>query len=545
MLLKRLQENWKAGLAVSLVSIPLAISLAVASGTTPTAGIITAIWAGLIASLVGGSNFNIIGPTGALSGIVATYAFAHGMQSLALLTIFTGIFILAAYALKLEHYLIFIPSSVIHGFTLGVAFIISLNQLSSALGLANLPQHDHLFANVIESFKHVNEISGITVLVFALFFFGLLILRRLTPKIPGAILLTPAGIAFGYACHNNLLPFHVQTLGEKFADISFTLFQMPTFSLASTVLQTAAVVALVAILETMLSAKIADSMTNTKHDPRKEMLGLGLANIVSGLMGGIPATAALARTSLNIKARATDKISATLSVIFIAVISFFFMSYFTYIPLAVIAAILVYVSVQMIEAEHFVSLFRYERAHFWVSMAVAFVTVYADPIAGILLGATISLLLLVNKISQGQCDIKINHLDNDGDEKVTELDKHAAIIMYSIKGKLCYINSRAHLTRFEEKLGKYHYIIIRLREIYFIDLDGSAVLDEIIALAEKRNQKIMISSASPQTVAMLEETSKGYQRLKKNGLVFKRTQDALAYLKTTYQVTLNKKPSTV
>ena len=545
-ILKNIKNNWKAGLAVALVSIPLSISLAVASGASPTAGIITAIWAGLIASLVGGSNFNIVGPTGALSGIVAGYAFIHGMQAITLLTIIASLFILLAYALKLERYLIFIPSSVIHGFTLGVAFIIGLNQLNYALGLKNLPHHDRLLANLLESLEHIYEVSPPTILIFASFFCAIILLRFISKKIPGTIVVTPFGIALGYLSKNHLIPINLETLGEKFSDISFKLFVQPTFAWYPHILQTAAIVALIAILETMLSAKIADSMTHTKHNPRKEMLGLGLANLVSGFFGGIPATAALARTSLNIKAHATTKMAATINVVFIALISFFLLSYFTYIPLAVIAAILIYVAVQMIEAEHFVTLFRYERVHFWVAMLVALVTLYKDPIVGILLGATISLIFLLDKISQGQCDISISKRNGElagsiAGEKTKELDKNTDVLMYSMKGKLCYINSRAHVTRFETKLEKYTYIIIRLREIYFIDLDGVAALDEIIQTAQAKGQTIIITGIAPNVANLLEQTSRSYKELKKNGLVFKQTHEALTYLENTYQLNLHKK----
>ncbi len=144
----RLKQNWKAGVTVSLVSIPLSVSLAIAAGATPVAGIITAIWAGFFAALLGGSNFNIVGPTGALSGILATYAFLHGAQSLALLAIATGIIILISWILRLERYLVFIPANTIQGFTLGVAFIIGMNQLNFALGLPKLPGHEKFVDNM-------------------------------------------------------------------------------------------------------------------------------------------------------------------------------------------------------------------------------------------------------------------------------------------------------------------------------------------------------------------------------------------------------------
>lgn len=541
MFFKKIHQNWQSGLTVALVSIPLAISLVVASGASPVVGIITALWAGLVASIFGGSNYNIIGPTGALSGIIATYAFMHGVDSLAMLTIVTGVFILLAYVFKFEHYLIFIPSSVVHGFTLGVAFIIGLNQLNYAFGLQNIPVHEHLFENVLESCRHLSQISWGAIIIFCGFLVGLFLMRRLTQKIPGAIVLTPLGILLGYVCKLGVCPWCVQTLGDKFGAISFKAFMLPHFVWQPNVLQTAAVLALVAILETMLSAKIADNMTHTKHNPRKEMLGLGLANLASGIMGGIPATAALARTSLNVKTRATDKMSATLSSIFIALISIFLLTFFSYIPLAVIAAILVFVSIQMVEAEHFIPFFKYERTNFWVSMLVAFVTVYADPIIGILVGALIALLLLVDKISRGQCEMSIKRFSagaaQDGaGEKVRTIQKDVTMLVYSMKGKLCYINSRAHLDRLQADFGKYTYIVLRLREIYFIDLDGVGVLDEVIKMAQERGQKIMISGVAPYVVGLLEQASEGYRELKRAGHVFDKAQDAVNFVQAQAKV---------
>ena len=158
-----LKNNWKSGITVSLVSIPLSISLAVAANATPLMGIITAIWAGLLASILGGSNFNVVGPTGALSGILAIFAISHGAGALPSLAIVTGLIIIIFFVFHLEKYIILIPSSVIHGFTLGVAFIIGLNQINFALGLKDLSAHEHYIQNVFESLKNIGQIDIWTV----------------------------------------------------------------------------------------------------------------------------------------------------------------------------------------------------------------------------------------------------------------------------------------------------------------------------------------------------------------------------------------------
>ena len=535
MISENIKKNLKSGLTVSLISIPLSISLAVASGVTPLIGIITAIWAGLIAAIFGGSNFNIIGPTGALSGVIATYVILNGIGGLPMLTVLVGIFIVIAYLLKLERYLILIPSSVIHGFTLGVAFIIGLGQFNFALGLQNIPQHETFFENIFESIKHISDISWIAFGIFALFLIGLLLFKRFTKKMPGAIILAPIGIILGYLSVNNIISLPLQTLGSKFGDINFSFLGNFNFVFSGAMLGTAVVIAIIAILETMLSAKIADGMTHTKHNGRKEMLGLGLANIVSGLVGGMPATAALARTSLNIKTGATHKTSAMISVVSVSIISLFLLGYFKYIPLTVIAAILVFTAIQMVEKEHYEKLWSYEKGGFYVSLFVALVTIVIDPIYGILLGISISLLVFVDRISRGHFDLRVNKfnvgiVDSDSGVKLKEIKSDADVLLYSFRGKLCYINSQAHLTRFETNLVKYKYIILRLREVHFMDIDGVEALDEIIDIVESRGQTVLLSGVDRNNLDLLEQLSGGYKNLKEKGLVFKKSEHALVFL---------------
>ncbi len=534
-LTSRLKANWKSGITVSLVSIPLSISLAVASGVGPVAGIITAIWAGLIASLFAGSNYNIVGPTGALSGLIASFVLSYGVAQSSMLALLSGILILIAYFLKFERYLIFVPSSVIHGFTLGVAFIIGLNQVNSALGLTGLTSHERFFDNVIESFTHLNSTSLSTFVVFTIFLASLLLLRKALPKIPGAILLSPLGIVLGYLCQVGFLPWKLDTLGTHFGSLTFNLVQVPSFSFSIPLLSTALTVALVSILETMLSAKIADGMTHTKHNERKEMMALGLANLASGLAGGIPATAALARTSLNIKTGATDRFSATISSCFIALISFFLFAYFSYIPMAVIASILVFTAINMVEMEHFGRFLKYEKSSFFIAMIVAIVTVYEDPILGILLGTALALVLFVERLSHGAFELVANKskegaIESYSGEKLKEIREDTDVLLYSFKGKLCYINGRAHVERFENALLQYKTIVLRLREVYFMDLDGVEALDEIIELLEQRGQKVLLTSLDQDVEGLIKTVSKTYLQLKKKGLVFKKTSFALEKL---------------
>lgn len=520
-----IQTNFQSAFTVSLISIPLLISLAVASGVNPLAGIIGGIVAGMGAAFFGGSNFNIVGPTGALSGLIASFALLNGPSAVPALAVVTGLFILVAYAFRLERYLIFIPSNVIHGFTLGVACIIALGQINFAFGLKNLPVHEKFIENLFESFKHLNLFSTDALLLFLCFFIGLMLWKKFVPAIPGPIIVSPIGIALGYAIKQGMLPVHVETLGDKFGSIKFELIQVPHFMFSQELLISGAVIALVAIVESMLSAKIADVMTKTKHNTHKEVFGLGIANVLSGLCGGMPVTAALARTALNIKAGATSWISAFLCGLLIAVISFFSLSYFAYIPMVVVAAILVYVAFNMVDFHHFSRFFHKDMRSFLISMLVAVVTILEDPIIGILVGAVAALLLLVNAltISHYQITTHKKHAIQKND-LATASDLN--FLVYTFKGKMAYLNSQAHLMRFQSDFTQYAGIILDLEDLYYIDLDGVDILDEIIELIRKRGQHIAIIRPNPQIIGMLHASTE-FVALEHAGLVYASVGDAL------------------
>lgn len=496
-------------------------------------GIITAVWAGIIAALFGGSNYNVVGPTGALSGILALYAITHGAQSLASIAIVSGILIYIAYLLRFERYLVFVPGSAIQGFTLGVAFIIALNQISFAIGTAQ-PAREHFIDNVIAALRAAPSGSG---LVFSIFLAALAVLflfKKYVPNFPGAIVVAPAGILLGYFSTSGTLALHLPTLGALYPNIRGALYLPHALSFSGEMIAPAFTIALVAILETMISAKIADGMTKTKHHRRKEIRGLSLANIASGLMGGIPATAALARTSLNIHTGATSYISAVISSVCVGIISVFLLGYFQYIPLAIIAAILVYVAIQMVEVEHFKRMFKYDRNHFYVSLAVVFATVYVDPMMGIMLGVGASVLLLSEKLSRGQFNLIINdqnkkiseHISGD---RLMHIIKDSDAAVYSIKGLLCYINSEAHIHRFTDHLHGSKHIILRLRSVYYIDADGVEAISEIIHVVKSRGKQIYLTSVSPIIEHMLDKNP-DYQQLKAEGRVFAKSADVLRHL---------------
>jgi len=525
-MLKKIQSNWQSGFTIALISIPLSISLAVASQVSPIQGIITAIFAGFTASIFGGSNYNIIGPTGALSGVIAAFVLNQGIASVSMLAFVAGIMILIAYVLRFERYLIFIPSSVIHGFTLGVACIIGLGQLNFALGLRNLPMHTELIKNIEESLRHTSDFSKTTVAVFMAFFIAQYMLRTYVTIAPAPVILAPLGIALGYIAAPTL---KLETLGDKYGALDMHLSPLSPCSFSTSMLWPAFIIALIAIIETILSAKIADGLTKTKHNSHQELLGLSLANICSGLVGGIPATAALARTVSNVKSGATDKMSATLNSIFIAAVSGICLSYFIYMPMAVIAALLTHVAISMIEREHFIRLFIHDKINFSISLLVALITIYKDPIIGIFGGAVVSLLLFVEKLSQGHYEVTHHTI---GKKESAEHPQHikANTLVYTFKGKLSYLNSQSHVIRFETNFTDYDFIILNMEDVYFIDIDGVDAIDEIINSMRKKQKTVLITTINPLIKNLLTSISIQCKVLEKNKLIFENVDDALGYL---------------
>jgi len=534
MFLKNIKLNWKAGLTVALISIPLSISLAMASQSSPVAGIITAIIAGLIGAIFGGGEYNVIGPTGALSGVIAGFALINGAELVPALTLIAGFVILIGYFLHVEKYLVLIPSSVIHGFTFGIAVILILNQADFIFGLNHLPQKSNVIENMMVVIPNYKIIDWTTVLAFALFLSSLFILRRFKSPIPGAIILAPIAIAIGFLAKTGYIPnLSFYTLGDRFGDISLVFTHISKFTINKQLIYTAITVSFIAIIETMLSAKIGDKMTDTKHNPRKELLSLGLANIGSGLLGGIPATAALARTSLNIKSGATHRSSGVMSVVFITLISFFLLSYFKFIPMVAISAILVDVALQMIETKHFRKFWKYEKNSLYIAFFVAAGTVIEDPIVGVFVGVAVTLVLFIEKMSRGHFEVSINNetgiVTSFSGDKLKPLKEDGSILLYSIRGNLLYINCKAHLARFESNtFDNYKTVIFRLREVYMIDLDGIEALDEMIHILKSKNIVVFITSVSDSLRKKLRRSSHEFIYMENHGLVFDKTRYALS-----------------
>ncbi len=524
--------NFKPGLTVGLVSIPLSISLALASGVSPVLGLLSAFWGGAVAALFAGSAYNIIGPTGALSGLILSFVLTNGTEIIPSLTLITAGIILVCWACNVQKYLIYIPGAVIHGFTLGVAGVIGFGQLNNALGLKPEHTHEHLIMNVYESIRVLPQMSIISASIFITGLLFLILIKKYKPQLPGAIILTILGILVGFASSAHLIPAAVPTLFSKYGSLTLQLLpnSLPEFVFSVQVLETALVVAFIAIIETMLSAKVANLMTKTHFNRQKEMLALGLANLASGIIGGIPVTAALARTSLNIKSGATSRLSALISALVIGVVSITIFSSFQYLPLPVIAAILVNVALGMVEREHFAFLFLHDKVSFYTSLVVALATFAADPIIAVSMGSLFILLRQVQRMSLGEYEILVNHNKKLSDriigKDLHKLEAGGDPFVYSFNTDLTYLNREAHLLRLEHMAPRSKNIILRFRSVSYIDPDGVLMLEEIVELLEKHHVTIYFVGLSDQLIQVFNKTP-FFAPFLKNRHVLEKTSDAL------------------
>ena len=533
----KILQNWKSGIAVSIVSIPLALALAISSGATPTQGIITAFWAGLIGGVFGSSNYNIIGPTGALAGILMTFAFTHGYEVLPIIAILSGLLISIAYLFKFDRFIIFIPQAVIHGFSLGVTFIIGMGQLDNILGIVNVPKTEHFITNVITILQNLYQANWLIFIAFTLSTLFILFWNKKIPKIPGAAIISFVGIVSMLIIKHFNFSFDILTLGDKYNSIHATLFENPfsQFNLSLLLRKDIWIIsiatAIIAILETLISGQIANIMTKTKFNRHKEILGLSIANIGSGIFGGIPATAALARTALNIKSGANHKTSAIINSIFIGIISIFFIKYFELIPMFVIASILVVVAINMVEKKHFIHLIENEKTAFIISLFVALLVIVEDPIFGLIIGSVIALLIFVNKLSYGQTEILIwnNGIMTESvlkNEFIKKTIIDSDIIVYKISGTLTYINMPAHIETIN-KIKNNKYVIISLRHAFYADVDGIDYLGEIIEILKSNNNKHIVLSGINKDIQTKINHTDFYKRKLLEKKIYKRTSEAI------------------
>nr|CCC90424.1 conserved hypothetical protein [Trypanosoma congolense IL3000] len=392
--------NVRAGMTVALVNVPLSIALAIGSGATPEQGIVSCVWAGITAALVASSHFNVVGPTGALSGLLASMVAARGPGVLAPLALQAALWILLFFLLRVNRLLRYVSSGVAHGFGCGVAIVIAVGQIPSALGLKNVQPHESLLDKLKEDFRRLDTISTADTLLFLSTIIPLLLLSRRYNKVPWQIIFT----TFGIFLAKILPPNTIVLLGSKYPNLSLNFFAVQPLHILideqyydfKTVVYGFGI-AIVALIETLLSSIIANNHVKDKsylnYSSARDTFGLAIANMVSSLMGGIPSTAALARTALMIHSHAFSRVAGVVSGLTVALLCSVLLPLFRDIPMATVAAILMVVAYKLVDLHDLHILHVVDTANLYSTIITCVACVLTDTFVGLVVGVLISVFL--------------------------------------------------------------------------------------------------------------------------------------------------------
>jgi SulP family sulfate permease len=491
-----------AGVIVGIVALPLAIAFGIASGVTPEKGIITAIIAGFIISFFGGSKVQIGGPTGAFIIIVYGIVQEYGTTGLAIATIMAGVILVIMGFVKFGSLIKFIPYPVVVGFTSGIALLIFSTQIKDFFGLQlqNIPSEFHeKWLAYFHSFSSLNiYVTGIALLSI----FIMLIWPKITHRIPGSlvaiILTTTLVIVFK-------LP--VDTIGSRFGEISSNLPSPMYYEINLTVIRNligpATVIALLAAIESLLSAVVADGMIGGKHRSNMELVAQGLANIVAPIFGGIPATGAIARTATNIKNGGRTPVAGIIHSLTLLLIMLAFGSYAQLIPMATLAAILIMVAYNMSEWHSFKSLLKSPRSDVVVLLTTFFLTVIFDLTLAIEIGMVLSVILFMKRMSEvSNVSVITRELDDTEDgpdpNSINKKQIPEEVEVFEINGPFFFGAAKKFKDQMFiiEKQPKVR--IIRMRNVPAVDATGLQALKEFYSDAKKHKTHLILSGVHTQ-----------------------------------------------
>ena len=508
---QQLSKDVLAGIIVGIVALPLAIAFAIASGVSPEKGLITAVIAGLAISVLGGSRVQIGGPTGAFIVIVYAIVQEHGIEGLTIATFMAGFIIVGMGLARLGNYLKFIPYPLIVGFTSGIALIIFSSQIKDFFGLSI----ESVPADFIEKwtvyFAHLSEVNWVAVCIAlgtVLISFNF---HRITTKVPGsivAILLSTVAVS--------VLDLPVETIQSRFGEIP-TGLAMPSiphidFSTIRSLIQPAIAIALLGSIESLLSAVVADGMIGSRHRSNMELVAQGTANIFSGLLGGIPATGAIARTATNVKNGGRTPVAGIVHALVLLLIMLLLGPVAKLIPLACLAGILVVIAWHMGEWNHFFSLLKSNRMDVVVLLTTFFLTVFFDLIIAIEVGMILSSFIFMKRMSESTSIKDVSDTFEEDDEAEEMLFEEElpeipeGVLLYEINGPLFFGASQ----KFQDVLGNLHQqprvLILRMRNVPFIDATGLNRLKSICRDLQAEGTAIIISGANREVGAELSKS---------------------------------------
>lgn len=500
-----------AGITVGIVAIPLALAFAIASGATPSQGIFTAVIAGFFISFLGGSRYQIGGPTGAFVIIIYGIISQHGYDGLLIATIMAGIILIFLGIARVGSFIKFIPYPVTTGFTAGIGVVIFSSQIKDFLGLTYKETSPEFIDKWISIFSNLSTINissaaiGIATVVI------ILVIRRMSTNIPSHVVAIVISTAVCF-----FLGLNAETIGDRFGTINavFPSFTVPevTIEKIRALFPAAITIALLAGIESLLSAVVADGMTGSHHKSNTELVGQGVANILSGFFGCIPATGAIARTATNVRAGGVTPLSGMIHAVFLCLFILFFSFLIEIIPMAALAGVLLVVSVDMMGIKNMANLLSSPKSDVVVLLTTFILTIIIDLTAAVQVGVVLAALLFMKRMSDVTSMGKINF---DASEKTahdiadpdatSNKDIPEGVEVYEINGPF-FFGVADMLINTLEHIGKTPKVfILRMRNVPAIDATGEHALENFYNTCKKAGTQLVLSGVNPVPYATLKK----------------------------------------
>lgn len=497
-----------AGVVVGIVALPLAIAFGIASGATPQAGLITAIVAGFLISALGGSRVQIGGPTGAFIVIVYGVIQQYGMDGLAVATLMAGVLLIILGAARLGGAIKFIPYPVTTGFTTGIALLILSSQVKDLLGLEMSVIPAEFLAKWSAYAGNLGTINlwacGVSLLALAIILFW----PRVSRRVPAPFVALVVGTLAVRLFH---LP--VETIGDRFGEIHATLptprLPVVSIDMIRGLMAPAFTIALLAGIESLLSAVVADGMIGSRHRSNMELVAVGVANIAAPLFGGIPATGAIARTATNVKNGGRTPVAGIVHAVTLLLIAAFFGRWATRIPMAVLAAILVVVSYNMSELRRFREELRAPKSDVLVLLTTFLLTVLVDLTVAVEVGMVLAAFLFMKRMSE-VTSVSLQREFQDGPEpdpaepnSMARRHLPTGVDVYEIDGPFFFGAAESFKSAVVAVARKPKVLIIRLRRVPAIDSTGLAALRDVVHRSRREGTLVILSDVHSQPVVAL------------------------------------------
>lgn len=523
-----------AGLTVAIVALPLAMAIAIASGTTPDKGLITAVIAGFLISALGGSRFQIGGPTGAFIVVVYGVIAKFGFDGLVLATLMAGAMLIIAGLLRFGDWIKYIPEPVVTGFTAGIAVIIFTSQIKDLLGLTTEAVPAEFIAKVETYWAARDSLALPAIGVAAGALATIILLRKYVPKAPGFLVAVVGG-----ALVVTLLQLPVETIGSKFGGVPSTLPapSIPSFTLErlSELLPSAFTIAFLAGVESLLSAMVADGMTGRRHRSNCELVAQGTANIASGLFGGVCATGAIARTATNIRAGGRTPVAGMLHAVIILACMVGLGPLMSFVPLASLAAVLVIVAWNMSEQERFRHLMGGPVGDRIVLLTTFLLTVLVDLTVAIEVGIVMASLIFMHRMAETTAFEKgVALQDEDKDDLSGEArpayrarrELPKGVEVFELHGPLFFGAASRLNDAFEAAFPPPKAFILRFRDVPMVDVSGVGALNRFLKRCETHDVAVLLTELQPRAQEVLTRMGT---------LMFKNVQRVASYAEALEQ----------